>query len=556
MLSADAMIRLFLILLYAPACIVSFRFLLPRLLPSAKRLAIALLAAQVVVIVLSQELRHTYGYEPWLLDLDREGNLPASLASTQLALVAMIALLTAWHARGRPAWHRLYLVGVGVVFLHLARDEFFGFHENLIAWQVDYTRLGAVIVAATLLVAASSPRRTWRWHIFFLIGLAISIAGAIIVEEYRYEHTCRSLQLLRADGCATYVLEESLEFLGIWFVLAAMLGQFSDVAPPQTRRRQLLYLLPALWVLHFHIPYLIHFVQFRFHSPPEAITYESDLELRIYRLDHDESSVVLQLFSLPRTWQDYTPLGYSLHLVDQVSGSSIAGIDNKASRRHSHSIPSIPYPIPIRRFNYKQWLEIPIPPEAPRNRALWVVLTTWREEGDEFVRQKIISSDYPLLGGTQVILAEIVLPAESVVSSSTPVAVFENGFSLDAVEIPERARRGETLTVPFAWRSDKDNREEYVQFLHFRHEENGAWWVYDQQPLGARLPTRLWYDGLVDSTLWEIPLPVDLALGRYSVVTGLYRTRDLERLPVSASADGTPFLDARVPLDMLTIESS
>ena len=104
--------------------------------------------------------------------------------------------------------------------------------------------------------------------------------------------------------------------------------------------------------------------------------------------------------------------------------------------------------------------------------------------------------------------------------------------------------------------SDKANREEYVQFLHFRHEENGAWWVYDQQPLGARLPTRLWYEGLVDSTLWEIPLPVDLALGRYSVVTGLYRTRDLERLPVSASADGTPFLDARVPLDMLTIESS
>ena len=551
MLSADAMIRLFLILLYAPACIVSFRFLLPRLLPSAKRLAIALLAAQVVVIVLSQELRHTYGYEPWLWHLDYEKNLPASLASTQLALVAMIALLTAWHARGRPTWHRLYLVGVGVVFLHFSRDEFFSFHESLIAWQVDYTRLGAVIVAATLLVAASSPRRTWRWHIFFLIGLAISIAGAIIVEEYRYEHTCRSLQLLRADGCATYVLEESLEFLGIWFVLAAMLGQFSDVAPPQTRRRQLLYLLPALWVLHFHIPYLIHSVQFRFHTPPEAITYESDLELRIYRLDHDESSVVLQLFSLPRTWQDYTPLGYSLHLVDQVSGSSIAGIDNKARRRHS-----IPYPIPIRRYIYKQWLEIPIPPEAPRNRALWVVLTTWREEGDEFVRQKIISSDYPLLDGTQLILAEIVLPAESVVSSSTPVAVFENGFSLDAVEIPERARRGETLTVPFAWRSDKANREEYVQFLHFRHEENGAWWVYDQQPLGARLPTRLWYEGLVDSTLWEIPLPVDLALGRYSVVTGLYRTRDLERLPVSASADGTPFLDARVPLDMLTIESS
>ena len=78
-----------------------------------------------------------------------------------------------------------------------------------------------------------------------------------------------------------------------------------------------------------------------------------------------------------------------------------------------------------------------------------------------------------------------------------------------------------------------------MQFLHFGHEESGTWWVYDQQPLGPRLPTRLWYSGLADSEIWQVPLPADLAPGRYTVFTGLYRTRDQERVPASDAA-GNP----------------
>ena len=92
-----------------------------------------------------------------------------------------------------------------------------------------------------------------------------------------------------------------------------------------------------------------------------------------------------------------------------------------------------------------------------------------------------------------------------------------------------------------------------MQFLHLGHESSGEWWVYDQQPLGARLPTRLWYKGLADSETWQVPLPADLAPGRYRVFTGLYRTRDLERIPAN-DAGGSPFPDARVPLGSLTIE--
>ena len=111
------------------------------------------------------------------------------------------------------------------------------------------------------------------------------------------------------------------------------------------------------------------------------------------------------------------------------------------------------------------------------------------------------------------------------------------------------------LQIPFAWRTDKDAHEDYVQFLHFVHKESGVQWGHDQQPLGPRLPTRLWYSGLADTEVWQVPLPADLAPGRYEVFTGLYRATDMERLPAS-DADGTSFIDARVALGALTIDGA
>ena len=110
--------------------------------------------------------------------------------------------------------------------------------------------------------------------------------------------------------------------------------------------------------------------------------------------------------------------------------------------------------------------------------------------------QEILASDHRLLSDTQVILDELIIPSPSTSSSADALAVFDNGFTLDAVDLPEYARAGETLAIPVSWRSDVKGSEDHVQFLHFGHEESGTWWIYDQQPLGPRLPTRLWYSGL------------------------------------------------------------
>ena len=180
------------------------------------------------------------------------------------------------------------------------------------------------------------------------------------------------------------------------------------------------------------------------------------------------------------------------------------------------------------------------------------MLALWRKKGERHEFQDVTARDQQLLNDTQVVLGELVLLADSPTPESVPLAQFDTGFTLDAVDVPEIARTGETLTIPFAWRSEEQGREDYIQFLHLGHQESGDWFVYDQQPLGPRLPTRLWYSGLADGETWHVPLPADLAPGRYTIFTGLYRTRDQQRVPVS-DADGAPWLDARVPLGFIMV---
>ena len=278
-----------------------------------------------------------------------------------------------------------------------------------------------------------------------------------------------------------------------------------------------------------------------------SVQFESELRVRGFLLDHREGTSIVRIYASARR-EVYKALGYSIHMIDQVSGTSVFSYDEWTDPTSRFFEPDF---LPV----YHQAMEIDFPSQMPTNRVLWLVLSIWRKEGDAYVRQKIISSDQPLLSETQVILGEFVLQAEPVASSSIPIAIFENGFTLDAAGMPASAQAGETLSIPFAWRTDKDGREDFVQFLHLGHEASGAWWVHDQQPLGPRLPTRVWYSGLGDSETWEVPLLADLAPGRYKVFTGLYRVSDQGRQPAS-NAEGTPFVDARVPLGLLTIEGA
>ena len=540
--------RLLLLLLYLPIGLICFWRLFPRLSPTAKRLAMLMLVAQVLAIVISLEIQSSSAFERWLWRLNREWNIPATLASTQLALVGSVALTTAWIANRQTAWRRLYLIAIGSIFLILALDEYQMFHEDIGNWRLYYAALGLVVVASTVVIAARSPRRTRIWYVLFLVGLAASALGAFVFDDVRHIDICDSWGMLLLDGCLKFpIFEEYLELSGIFLVLVAMLGQFSEVPLRPSRCLEgTLYVLPALWILLLFQTTAIIPIARQVYAQPAAVEFKSDVHLHGFRLERGKRDLKLHLYLSPRSW-DFNGLGYSIHVVDQVSGDTIVSRDRYADVQLEFVLG--PGYVPV----YRQWMKLDFPRQAPVNRALWIVLTLWYKQDEEFVSLAVISSDHRMLNETQVILGEFVLPLVSAAATSVPLAAFDNGIALVAAELPASTNAGETLTIPITWSSDLAGVEDHVQFLHLGHAESGAWWGYDQQPLGARLPTRLWYDGLVDTENWQVPLPADLQRGLYTVSTGLYRTRDQERVP-ARDTDGSFFRDALVPLGSLRIE--
>ncbi len=541
-------------ILYVSVMLIAFRWLIPRLSPAGKALASVMLAAQALVAGAALFIEFSSELEIWLFHLNRERNIPAVLSSLQMALVGFVALLIAWKLKRQQTWRLLYYVGLGILFLYLAYDEYFALHEYLSNWKIIYGSIGALATLATLLVAWRSPRNTWKWYAILVIGLAMSAAGAMFVQPFRGPDVCASLVFWTGEECMLFDLEESLELLGIWLVLVAVLGQLWAPPPPSIHYHIAAYAFSALWLVFLYdADAFPPFESYPAHANIKAaqIEFESGVRLHGYHMGTQQNSV--HLFLSPGSFdfggRGFTKLGYSVDLVDQVSGLSVLSRKKYVHRQFWVVTGSRYRPI------YRQWIDLDRPSTLPVNHAYWIILTLWRENGDIFRRQKIVSSDQELLNDTQVILAELVVPSfSSTVSSAlNPLAKFDNGFILDAFEAPERAVAGRILSINFSWRSQEAGSEDVKQFLHFFHEESGEFWVHDQQPLGARLPARLWYAGLADSETWQVPLPADLDQGRYHVFTGLYRSRDLERVPAQ-SAEGFDFTNARVPLGSLVIE--
>ena len=544
-ISRELRILYSLALLLLPFCLLAYRLLLPRLLPAARRLAIVMLAAQILVIFLCLFLQPATAYEARLWDINREFNLPSIMAAMQFATVAGVALLTACHAPAGPAPPRWHSALVCLVFALVALDEFFTWKSFTTesGWMQSTLPQGVAIVASTVIVAARSPRRAWRWHLVMLIGLAMIALGALVVD-----------QLPGGSGTFGY-MEEALEVAGGWLALAAALGHLTACAPAPMRRVTLaLYLTPAISIALLLGYHLMPRFEMWLLAKPIAVEYESGLSLRGYRFDIEGESASIRLYSAANAWRwnniSKRDLGYSIHLIDQASGESIAQVDRHFSSQIEFLLFGEAY-LPI----YRDAAELNLPQPPPKNRALWLALTLWQAQGDAYKPKTILQSDRPPLTETQLALEELTLPGETKPPPAAQLAVFDEHLILDAAVWTKVAAPGSALAIRFDWRAEADEAEDYAQFLHLGHSESGEWLVFDQAPLGPRLPTRLWYKGMTDSETWRVPLPADLAPGDYALFTGLYRLRDGERAP-AMDVDGAPYPDARAPLGRLTVESA
>ena len=550
--SDDVLNGLFLILLYSTIGGFAFRWLIPRLSPNAKMLAAVMLATQILVICLSQIVETNSSFEALLWELRHEWNIPSTLAFTQLATVSAVFILVGWLARSKPTSQRIYYVVLGLLFLFLSIDEYFKVHEPIKNWYLIYAAVGGIVALITLAVAARSATSVRIWLACLMSGLAVGAMGAILFELIN--RSCDTVAFLQVSGCFHFfVWEEASELLGIWVALVAALGLFSEL-PPSRRMHRFLLCLPLLCLLLLFLNAMLPRLEQRLLARAASVEFSNGMRLIAYRfaegsLHTDRLPVQIYLSSRQ---EDILYQGFSVHLVDQSTGKSVASNNVWMDRQHGIWLFGPEY-----EQVYRQMLAVSIPPGTPANHALWVVLTIWTPGGgDEYRLHKVLSSDQRLLSKTQVVLGEIVLQeAEDAAPQAKPLAQFANGFALESVNLPGRARPGGLLDITMAWRSHTDGAADYIQFLHLIHEERNEWWGYDQPPLGQRLPTRLWYDGLADSEQWQVPLPADLSTGNYTVFSGLYLASDAERI-TATDENGAPFLDAYIPIGSLYIESA
>ncbi len=515
-------------------------------------LAFGVLVAQAIMISISLLVSHQARYTQWLWVLHEEWNIPATFASTQLAWVGGCALILAIYDRQRPGVLRWYWLLFGLLFLFLGLDEFIALHESIPRWERTYALLGAAVVFFTLYVASQVSQRE-RFCLFgMLAGLAISVLGAFVLNLVPTQ--CEGFSFIRFRGCLQfYVWEEVLEFIGIWLVLVSVLATLARISTRNTLRvRNLVMSFPGIWLLILIGNSLTPRLEFPLFATPTNVQYSEGVSLIGYRIvdstRSDASKITAVLYTTAR--QDaYWEKGFSLHLVDQANQTPLAWKNEWNDRQHSLWFLGAQY-TPL----YRQRVVVRIPTDFPSNRAFWLILALWEKSGGEFMNLPILSSELQQLSETQIVLREFVIREESVVAWPADALAyrFANGFVLRGAALPESARPGERLAIAMSWEAAAADEQDWVQFLHFVHEESGALWNHDQPPLGARMPTRLWYEGLRDTEIWEVVLPAELAPGRYAVYTGLYRLSDLARLPVQDSA-GMMVADARALLGHLTI---
>ncbi len=534
-------------LLFCSATAVLYRWVFPRFVFSARVLASSFLAAEALAIVMGETFEPPTAFLRWFWHLDTEWNFASTLAATQLSLVGALALCIAWLSIKRPFWQRVYFVAVAAFFFFLGYDEFFAIHERSINWELVYIVPGAALTVIMAVIYWRSSRLEKLFAACIPIGLTLAAIGALLFDIF--ELRCGSWGFIFVFGqcMKLYIMEEFLEFLGVWVALLGVLGLFSNLSPPpNSLYRRALYALPVFLIIVLCsggavVPISQHSV-----NGADASVQGTGVQLHGYNIENGIQSVRIHLFLSP-SGLSFNGQGYSITLIDQDSGNVYAGLDAHASKKLNFVL--APGYIPV----WRQWQELQIPPATPRNRAMWVVLTFWREADGDFTSQKILSSDHPLLNDSQVLLDELVLRAPVALPADyKPLAQFDGGYKLAAAELPPRIKAGEALSVTFDWRANAPDLEDWAQFLHLGHVESGHWWVFDQQPLGDRLPTRLWYDGLADSETWTVSLPEDLPAGEYQVFTGLYRLEDQTRL-IARDASGNPFTDSAAPLGNLLI---
>ena len=450
-----------------------------------------------------------------------------AFATFQVLSGSFCALAIAILSPLRPRWLRGYWALLALGLYVLGQDEFGVLHERFPILEEIYLLGGVITALLTVAVWRYLDPKKRKFLYLLILGLVVSVIGAEVFDKMAT--VCRDYLKQFSMFCVRFhPLEESLEKTGAFFVVMAALG-FAETTVAalrwqRIRRPMLLVFIVFTFLLLGNIraiqarldlsqPSKLGSLRFRY-----LTEFENDYVLMgsYYRkgkvIDNGHYYLIYLFGEAENSLEK--DFGYAIHIVDQ------ANLDVYSAHEHWSRREAADW---LRGRVYRDYQQLWVPEDVPENRALWFVLSIWQEtEENVFTTLPIRTSKDHQLSDTQIVLREFVIPAEEAIPlpESALEYRFTNGFSLRGAQIPDSAHSGNTLVIPMTWEAATDGDEDWVQFLHFVHEDSGAHWNHDQQPLGARLPTRLWYDGMLDSETWQFTLPAELPLGRYAIYTG------------------------------------
>lgn len=121
-----------------------------------------------------------------------------------------------------------------------------------------------------------------------------------------------------------------------------------------------------------------------------------------------------------------------------------------------------------------------------------------------------------------------------------------NGMALQAFRVPQMGQIGQSLPVETDWQASQKLPGDYHLFVHVLDQNGKMVTQADSIPGGGTFPTANWSAQQDWVETLNVPLPPDLAPGRYGVYTGWYSYPDLNRLSVEGdaphAADGLVYL--------------
>ncbi|MBN1992893.1 MAG: hypothetical protein JW953_09315 [Anaerolineae bacterium] len=120
----------------------------------------------------------------------------------------------------------------------------------------------------------------------------------------------------------------------------------------------------------------------------------------------------------------------------------------------------------------------------------------------------------------------------------TPLSAnFADSIELIGITIPPSFLPSSFLPVTLHWHTLSPTAKPYTVFLQLLNQQGEVVGSWDQQPFNGLYPTPLWSPGEIIADTLPLPLPGELAPGRYRLITGFYDFETGQRLPVVNGGD-------------------